>query len=285
MSKLSILKELYDLKSATQRRSLLKWGAVIAAISYVGFHYGRDGWTYLTTAGRMAASKLRSNVPLEFELERAKTMIEGLIPDVRENMLVIAQEEVSVADLRRDLDRTRAELAKQREELLRMREDIDSASAKFVLGSRNVTRDELKDEAARRFNRFQVVEATVASKEQLLAARERSLEAARTRLENMLNAKRDLEVQVENLQARIKAQQGQTLASSIEIDDSEVARCQHLLDDVRVRLEVADRLVASNGDFSVLTSTAFPSTPDDIGRQIDEHFAKHPAGEPLAKAK
>ena len=285
MSKLAILKELYDLKAFAQRRSLWKWGAVIAAVSYLAVSYGGDAWTYLSTAGRMAASNLRANVPLEFELERARTMIDGLIPDVRKNMLVIAQEEVAVEDLRKDLERTRSDLSKQREELLRMRADLDGNSKEFVLGTRRVTREELKTELTRRFNRFQVVEATIASTEQLLMARETSLQAARTRLDNMLSAKRDLEVQVENLQARLKTQQSHTLASSIEVDDSEVTRCQQLLSEVRLRLEVADRLIASNGDYGMMTATSIPSSADDIGVQIDQHFGKSARDQTLAKAK
>src|SRR5687767_7442042 len=104
MSKLAILKELTDIKAMALRRSSLKRGALIGALAYVLVSYGGGAWSYLTTASRVLADKMHANVPLEFQLERAKTMITGLIPDVRESMLVIAQEEVGVDELRRQIE-------------------------------------------------------------------------------------------------------------------------------------------------------------------------------------
>jgi len=144
MSKLAILKELADIKALTQRKSVLKRGAVIAAVAYLLLGYGRDGWSYLSTASRMFGETVRSNVPMEFELERARTMINGMIPNVRQNMLVIAQEEVAVENARRDVQRGETELGKQRDEMMRLRAELDGTEATFRLGSRTVTRDELK---------------------------------------------------------------------------------------------------------------------------------------------
>src|SRR5687767_4569562 len=126
MSKLSILAELARIKSAATGKSYLKRGIVVAALAYAVLGLGRDGWSYLSTATRMVSQTVRSAVPLEFEMERARTMIDDLIPDVRQNMLVIAQEEVGVQHLQRDVERVHSELTKQREEMLRMRKDIDS---------------------------------------------------------------------------------------------------------------------------------------------------------------
>ncbi len=274
MSKLAILKELTDLKAIAQRKSALsRWALVLAGV-YLLFGYGREGMSYLSTASRMMGNKVRANVPLEFELERARTMIGGLIPDVRENMMVIAQEEVGIDSLRQELSRVEGELGTQREEIVRLRANLAGKDKDLRLASRSATRAEVKDELTRRFAHYQVAEATAASHKQLLLARETSLNAARTKLKHMLNAKRDLELQVANLQARLKTKQSQTLAGSIEVNDSQVARCQGLLNDVRVRLEVADRLLTSNGDLTTIVADDTFSTSEDIGEQIDRHFGK-----------
>jgi chromosome segregation ATPase len=273
MSKLAILKELTDIKAIAQRKSTLSRWALALAAAYLLFGYGQEGLSYLSTASRMVGEKVRSNVPLEFELERARTMIGGLIPDVRQNMMVIAQEEVGVDNLHHELDRSEGELGKQREELVHLRGELSGNEEQIRLGNRTASREEVKEELTRRFAHFQVAEATVASHKQLLAAREKSLDAARAKLKHMLTAKRDLELQVANLQARLKTKQSQTLAGSIEVNDSQVSRCQGLLNDVRVRLEVADRLFTSNGDLTTITADAI-STSEDIGEQIDRHFGQ-----------
>jgi DNA repair exonuclease SbcCD ATPase subunit len=199
-------------------------------------------------------------------------MIGGLIPDIRQNMLVIAEEEVAVDSLREEVERAEEDLTEQREKLLALRADVDNISGNLRIGTRLATRDEVRDELARRFHRYQTGEATVAAKRQRLAAREKSLEAARVKLENMLNAKRDMEVEVENLQARLTAYQSQSVATKVEFDDTQVARCKQLVDDLKIRLEVADRLLAADGEYDDLM-TGYVSAPEDIEDQIDQHFA------------
>jgi len=271
MSKFAILKELTDIKAIAQRKSMLTKGALAVAAIYFVFGVGRDGFSYLSTASRMLSDKVRSSVPLEFELERARTMISGLIPDVRENMLLIAQEEVSVENARLELAQQEAELVRQRDEMVRLRGQLaPPAEGEQPLPEGDV--EEVKRDLTRRFARFQLVEATVASQKQLLAAREQSLDAGRAKLGNMLDAKRDLEVQVETLQAQLKTKQSQTLTGSIEFDDSQVAKCQKMLSDIRIRLAVADRLFAGQGDIAMMTNDLMP-TSDDIGTQIDRYFA------------
>jgi hypothetical protein len=272
MSKLAILKELTDIKALAQRRSLLRRGAVIGGLAYLLLTYGGGAWSYFSTASRLVGDKVRSNVPLEFELERAKTMITGLIPDVRQNMLVIAQEEVGVEDLRKRIDAGSSDLAAQRESLVGLRTKLNDKVEKVSLGSQSVSKGELKHELTRVFSRYQVAEATLASQRQLLAARETALEAARTKLAKMLTAKRDLETQVESLQARLKTQQSETMSASLDVNDSQVAHCQTLLNEVRARIEVADRLFTSQGDLSFMT-TAMAPPAEDIGEQIDRYFA------------
>jgi len=279
MSKLAILKELTDLKTMAQRASSFKRWAFVGALAYLMVGYGSDGWSYLSTMTRMAKDKVRSNVPLEFELERARTMIEGLIPDVRRNMLVIAQEEVGVDHLQQEVERTDSDLGKQRDEMMRLRAQLEGKTEPTALSSATNAQNEVKKELTRRFERYQASEAMLASRKQVLIARKSSLDAARTKLDNMLKAKRDLEVQVENLQARLKSQQSHSLASSVEVNDTEVAHCQTLVNDIRVRLEVADRLLAG-GEYVPYAESAPVS--DDIAEQIDRHFAKANDGPSLA---
>lgn len=272
MSKLAILKELTDIKAMAQRKSALKRSALIAGLAYVLVSYGGGAWSYVSTASRVFANKMRSNVPMEFELERAKTMITGLIPDVRQSMLVIAQEEVGVEELRKQIEATESDLTSAKKELVAMRAKLAEDGATVSLGTRSATKEEVGAELARGFSRYQIAESTLASRRQLLAAREDALEAARSKLANMLSAKRDLEVQVENLQARLKTQQSRTMSSSLDVNDSEVAHCQGLLNDIRARMEVADRLFTSEGDLTLMTSAIAPPI-EDIGEQVDRYFA------------
>jgi hypothetical protein len=88
----------------------------------------------------------------------------------------------------------------------------------------------------------------------------------------VLNAKRDMEFQIENLAARLKTQQTQSAASKLVVDDTQLARCQKLVGDLRVRLEVADRFLASHGEPLELVPVAIDAT-EEIDEQIDRYFS------------
>jgi len=274
MSKFAMFQELANLKGLATRRSLLSRTAIVLGMATLLAYAGRDGFSYLTTASRLVTEKVRSNVPVEFEIERARTLISDLVPEVRKNMLVIAQEEVAVKDLNQEVGRVEQDLGRQREQLLALRSNIENEGGNHRIGARAASTEEVRTELARRFSRFQTAEATLAAKKQLLVARQRSLDASRAKVENMLNAKRDMELQIENLDARLKTQQSQAVATSTPIDTSQVARCQKLVGDLRVRLEVADRLLATRGEPLDSYPVSIELT-DDIGDQIDRYFASH----------
>ena len=123
----------------------------------------------------------------------------------------------------------------------------------------------------RRFERFKTAEATLKAKRQILEARERSLAAARDKLEGMLGTKCDLEVQVQNLEARLKVVQAAQTSSQFQFDDSQLSRCKKLVAELRKRLDVAERIVEQDGklveNLSVETEAA-----EDIVEQIDRYF-------------
>ena len=58
--------------------------------------FGTDLWSYATTFSGRAHRHVKRHVPLEFEIERARTIVADLVPDIRQNMHTIAEEEVDL---------------------------------------------------------------------------------------------------------------------------------------------------------------------------------------------
>jgi hypothetical protein len=252
----------------TVNRALLVGGALVML-----WIFGRETVSYFTTATRMVTERVRSNVPLEFELERAKTMISEMLPDIRRNMVLIAQEEVGAEQTRREVADAEDALDNQRDDLLRLRADLSNQAGVFLVGNRPASPDEVREELTRRFHRFQTAETTVEAKRQLLRAREQSLLAAREKLGKMLNTKQNLEVEVENLSARLQRMENKSVAQDIKFDDDQVERCEKLVSDLRIRLETADRLLAASGDLETIVTASYVPSHDDIAMQIDRYFA------------
>jgi predicted nucleic acid-binding Zn-ribbon protein len=245
----------------------------VAAATLGGVIFGTDAYSYLTTSAKKFRTEVKASVPLDFEIERARNMVAELIPDIQKNMHVIAQEEVEIDDLRGQIARSEKNMTVEKQKLLTMCSDIGNSQGKFhYSGGRPAKPGEVKTEVARRFERFQTAEATLKAKKQMLEARERSLVSAREKLDGMFSAKRDLEVEVQNLDARLKMLQAAQTTSQFNFDDSQLARCKKTMQELKKRLDVAERILDQDGKFVDGLSDEAPEATEDIVQQVHSYF-------------
>jgi hypothetical protein len=87
----------------------------------------------------------------------------------------------------------------------------------------------------------------------------------------MLAAKRKLEVDVENLEARLKMVEVAQTTSNYNFDDSQLGRAKELIGDLRTRLNVAEKMVNVEGEFHDEIPLSSP-TNEDIVEQVTEYF-------------
>ncbi len=239
------------------------------------FFFGRNAVSYVHTSAGMVRDSVKSAVPLSFELDRARKLVKDLVPDIRRNMHVIAQEEVEVERLTAQIAASEARLDKDRGELVKLKNDAAGKLASYEYGGRSYTLTQVKADLANRFERFKVADATLASLKDIQTARKKSLDAARQKLEGMLATKRQLEVEVENLDARLKMIEVAQTTSNYNFDDSQLGRAKELVTDLRTRLSVAERMLTVEGDLhDEIPVSASPS--DDIIDQVTDYLA--PAG-------
>jgi dGTP triphosphohydrolase len=112
----------------------------------------------------------------------------------------------------------------------------------------------------------------MASLKDIRNARQKSLAAARQKLEGMLASRRQLQVEVENLEARLQMIAAAKATSNYQFDDSRLGRVKELVSNLRNRLEVAEKLVNAE----VYYHDEIPldkATPENIVEQVSEHFA------------
>ena len=235
------------------------------------FLFGRDAASYVGTSWGRLKESVKSSVPVEFEIDRARKMVKDLVPDIQRNMHVIAQEEVQVDQLQQQIAASGEKLAKDREGLLRLQADASSAKTTFTYVGRTYTSDQVKADLANRFERFKTSDATLTSLRQICDARQKSLEAARQKLEGMLAAKRQLEVDVENLEARQKMVEVAQTTSNYQFDDSSLGQVKELVTELRTRLQVAEKMVNAETDLH----DEIPldkAVPGDIVEQVNHYF-------------
>ncbi len=245
-------------------------GGALAAVGLSAV-FGTAGLSYLRTGWQSASDSVRQNVPIAWELKRARQMIDDLKPEIQRNMQVVAREEVGVERLSQEVTQKNSQIAKAKHDIMRLKSDLESGSVHFVYAGHSYSSQQVKDDLAARFKQFQVHEKTANKLTQILSAREKNLDAARRKLDEMLSAKRQLEVEVENLQARLTMVEVAQTTCPVALDDSQLSHTRQLLDDIRTRIDVAEKLAHSEGglDGSIPLDEA---ASDDLLDEITDYF-------------
>jgi chromosome segregation ATPase len=252
---------------------MVKKSAVVVAgvLLLAGLLYGRS---HVATAVGIAHQTFENSVPMTFELKRAREEIRRLQPEIERNMHAIAEVEVEVAKLERQVVRAEERLAKDRSEIIRLKDDLDSGSEHFVYAGRNYSATQVKTDLTRRFDQFKTQEATLFSKNQQLEAKRRMMLAARDKLEGMLAAKSQLEVDVENLDARLKMVEVAQTTSDFNFDDSKLSKTKELVEQVRTRIEVAEKLVNADLEYYDRIPLDESGIDRNIADEVTDYFGK-----------
>jgi len=157
---------------------------------------------------------------------------------------------------------------------LRMKESLDDNSGVKALafGKRSYSRDRINKNLTNRFKHYKTADETSFNLRKFLNARQRTLAAAREKLNGMLAAKQQLEVDVENLEARLKIVEVAQTTSELYFDDSHLTRTKELINDINTRIEVSARLLDVQTDFHAPIPLELPKEMEDISDQITEYF-------------
>ena len=239
--------------------SSLAVGVPLASYTKCGVNYLRESAT--------------DAMPLEWELKRARQMIDDLKPEISNNAKRIAREKLEVARLERQLGDTESMLAKAESDILRLKSDLEGGDQHFVYAGRSYSSSQVQEDLKSRFKRFKTRRATADKLQQMLSARQSSLNSAQQRMEEMLNARRELEVEVENLQARVGALRVAEAASDLSLDDSHLSQTRRLLDEIAVRIDEKGETMAVEQEYLgeiQLDEPEDESLLDDIASFFDE---------------
>jgi len=246
------------------------------------FFFGRGWLSYVRTAVGQVKQSVKGSVPVEFEIERARQMIKEIEPEVQNAMHVIAKQEVEVEEARKAVAKLEARLAKEQSELETLHADVKSGKKVFEYCGKKYTPEQVRTDMARRFDRLRTGKATLEAQQKSLLARERNLDGARQKLDGMLAARRQLQVDVDNLMAQQQLIAAARTVSDYNFDDSHLGRVKELVDDLRTRLEVDARLAnAEPLDGGEIQVTPQPGS-GDIVDQVGAYFAQQK--QPVASA-
>lgn len=206
--------------------------------------------SFASTAWNKARATANRQVPVEFEIDRIRNQIGQLMPDMKKNLSLIAEEMVAVDNLKEDITQTRAKLDQKKQSLLATTEQLEKGISFVSYSGRSMPREKVQDLVAKDLAAYKRCEAELKSREQLLEAKEHALDAARQQLAEMREQKRELEVQVAQLEAEMKTVRLAQSRCKVQIDDSRLAEIKSSLAELRNRLKVEKTAAELQGEFA-----------------------------------
>jgi hypothetical protein len=252
----------------------VKIGVIAAAglIMVGGLVFGTDVTSYFSSSVRSVRTAAKDAVPIEFELRRARDLLEDIIPEMQTNVRLIAQEEVEVGGIKGEIEQQNKAMAQEHQAVARLRETLGTEQVTYCFAGREYTRQQVKEELARRFDRFKEAEIVLAGKQRLLTSREKSLNAAMEVLERSRAQKARLEDQIASLEAQYRLVKASAVGSRVQVDNSKLAQTEKLIGEIRKRLDVAERVLAHETRF-VDTIPIDTISEKDLMAQVDDHLA------------
>lgn len=246
----------------------------VATVLLAGFVFGKDMFSYVTTACTNVREAVKSEITPEFEIDRIRNEIDRLMPEIREHMTVVAEQSVDVKDLERTIVDREQKLDRQKEAILSLRSDLAGERDRFEYRHVTYTRGEVEADLASRFESFQVGEDALQRDRRILEAQRQTLRANQKKLDSMLGRKQDLSVQVASLEARLKTIQATEAVNSIELDETRLTHVEKMIKDLNRTLDVRESLLETQSN--VLGRIPVEEQSDDLHTdvltEVDRHF-------------
>lgn len=253
----------------------IKRGVIGAVVFLVvgGLLFGDDLFSYMRSTTKMARQSVKDSVPIEFELRRAEDLLEEILPEIHANIRMIAQEEVELASLKQEIEESRKAVDQQRQRVEKLRSSLAEDNESYNFGSRRYSRQEVTDELAAQFEHLREAQLVLASKEKLLENRQASLRAAMDMLEKTKGQKRILAAKIEALESKHRLLKAASVGTGVQVDGSKLAQTEKLIEEVRKRLEVAERVLAHESKF-VQAIPVETVSEQDLVNEVDEYLSR-----------
>ena len=227
---------------------MMKWAVIgTAGLGAIGFvTLGTDFPSYLATAAGSMKSSVQEQIPVEFEMQRAEKLVNGIEPQIRDAERNVARAEVELERMHESVERLDAVVKHERSKLERGREFEGETTATLASDDRlqvALRRADLEQT----FDSYRNHEMTLKTKQAKIKRQTRAVAVAKQRLQAMRAKKESL---ADDLRA-LEAQKNwlDTLAvdsNRFEIDDSALTQAKALVERIRNKLDVDQRILEND---------------------------------------
>ncbi|MFT5322347.1 MAG: chromosome segregation ATPase [Planctomycetaceae bacterium] len=244
--------------------SALALGTLILGTSWV---------SYVRTAKNEVTTAVEDAIPMEFQLKRAKDMLENeLEPEIRKMKHAVAESQVEVEHLQAKLEDKQETVTQRRAEIMARNEQLKSQKTTFLVNDVSYTKAELEEDLGKRFDRFKTLEQTFKSEAKVIQAKQHAVEANESKVEKLLAAREELRLQIEELEARVSALEATETITESQFDDSKLSDVKELLDKLDAKVDVRERELSLEGKETDLIPVETEESTRNVVESVDAYF-------------
>jgi len=259
--------------------SMVKKGVVAATLGAGALYlaFGTLAPSYVRTAFHRGRDVVKSSVPPQFDIDRARDEIASLEPAIRDNIEMLARSEVDVEILDREIAAVRSNLDAEKKTIVAMRESLETGDFRLARNP-SYSADEIKVDLARRLDHYRNVSRTLEEKEATLKIKQKAVAAAHQQLKDMAAQKKALLAKLDGIEARLKMIEATRATNDYNFDDSALARAKRTVADLDKRLDQMARFAELEGRYIESGSTVVVEPGRDVVKEIDAEFGAPEGG-------
>jgi chromosome segregation ATPase len=180
-------------------------------------------------------------VPADVQLKQLAVEIDKVDQDIKKNLGVLAAQEVEFQGLEDNVVGLRELIGKLKADATGLTRRLESQTEKVSAG-RDAKTANLAAKLDSLVATLETKKVELKGKEQLLAAKKQALEAAHARVAEMREQKEKLRVTAAKLETRLEVVRLKEVRNKVEIDDSQVNRCNTLANKIEARLREKEKI-------------------------------------------
>ena len=235
----------------------------------VGLLFGTNAISYMRTAGKEVRSAANDAIPAEFKLETARNMLSDEVePQLREMKHIVAEGQVEVERLTAKLEDRANQVADLRKVLDERYSQYESGEASVKIGNVSYSREQVKLDMQDRYQKVTMLESTLESEQEVLAAKKIALAENENKIGELLRARDELGLKIQELEARVSAVEAQATIAQSEFDESALKNVRALLDSVEKKVDVQEREMTISLENE--TTYRIPSSDEAPASSVDE---------------
>lgn len=179
-----------------------------------------------------ATSCCARSVPPETRIKQLQLEIGKIDGDIKRNLATLAGQQVEVKGLEENVIALREDTNRLKEGVADAAKKLEGDTERVVFRGISYDKAALTRRLDREVSTLKLKKAELAQKEKLLDLNKERLEVAHQRISEMCSQRDQLRATVAQLQTRLEMLRLQQMASKVELDESQVGRCNELVSQI-----------------------------------------------------